>query len=395
MSGASLPLKRTLLAMLGGTAPPQLGGEAWDALDAMAQEHRLQPLLAWQFERAGGAWPAPEAIAQGWREARRLAGVLALAQGAALRLAADSLARAGIPFMVLKGPRLAWRCYPEPGLRPMRDLDLLVPHDAVLRAADVLAAAGFSHGRGEAVLAEALAEDKHLPAMAHAGLGVEVELHHRLSDLPGGHAYRVPQLDPAAALARREQVTLSGVILPAQPPADLLAHLMVHALYGHRLDCGPLVLADLHYLLATEPVDAGALRRLAEQGGWLRGAELLLALTRRYFGPQPLALGAEPPEEMLAAAEDALLQDLSRRRHAIMMSDLLAARSPAAFIAGVTKRLSPPEHVIAREGGGISRWRFWPVWALRRLGTLGRGMADRRASREAGRSAALMRWLQG
>ena len=170
---------------------------------------------------------------------------------------------------------------------------------------------------------------------------------------------------------------------------------MIHALYGHRLDCGPLVLSDIHYLLATRPIAADTLGALAEKGGWLRGAELLLALTSRYFGSQPLSLRSAPPEDVLAAAEEALLQDLSTRSHAILMSDLMAARSAAAWAGSLARRLRPRAHVLAAEGGGTTGWRSWPIWATRRLGAVARGIATRRTSREASQSAALLRWLQG
>jgi hypothetical protein len=186
---------------------------------------------------------------------------------AALRLASRQLDRAGIAFVALKSPRLAWLCYPEAGLRPMRDLDLLVAVAEVERAAKVLNAAGFAMASGEAAIAESLNSGKHLPPLWNPELAVEIVLHHRLTDLPGNHAYRVPQLDPGAALAGAETLRLAGISVPCPTPTELLAHLMIHALYGHRLDCGPLILADIHYLLATDPIDAETFHRRAKEGG--------------------------------------------------------------------------------------------------------------------------------
>jgi len=313
---------------------------------------------------------------------------------AGLRFSCTALEEAGIAFVALKGPRLAWRCYPEAGLRPMRDLDLLVATHQVVEAARLLSHAGFVTDANEVVTAHALEADKALPEMRHSELGVMVELHHRLSDPPGSHGYHVPQLDPAKVLHWRQVVALSGLAVPCPTPTDLLAHLMVHALYGHRLDCGPLVLADIHFLLRSEAVDAVLFERMADEGGWLRGASLLLALTERYFGPQPLTLGETPPEAVLSAAEEMLLQDLDKRDHTTALADLFAARSPAAMAASLKRRLLPDAHVLQEEGQGQPLWRFWPGWAARRGVRLARRLLDRRAGRDAGHTVALLRWLQ-
>jgi hypothetical protein len=50
---------------------------------------------------------------------------------------------AGIPALVLKGAALFHLVYPEPGLRPMSDLDILVPESEAWRAQRTLAELGF------------------------------------------------------------------------------------------------------------------------------------------------------------------------------------------------------------------------------------------------------------
>ncbi|MEO6041167.1 MAG: nucleotidyltransferase family protein [Croceibacterium sp.] len=394
MSEARPELQRHLLAMLGGTSPPPLSAEAWAAIGDMAGQHRLRPVLAWRLGQAGGAWPVPPVVGADWRQARHASGLANLALHSALRLASARLTAAAIPFAALKGPRLAWRCYPEPGLRPMRDLDLLVAERDILCAAAVLAEAGFAMTAHGAAIAEALADHKHLPPLRHAGLGATIELHHRVSDPPGVHGYKVPQLDPAAFLARAEPIALGGIEVPCSSATDLLAHLVNHALYGHLLDCGPLVLADIDALLASEPIAGAPFWRAAEAGGWARGAALLLALTEHYFGPQPLARPAiRVSASVLAAAEQALLQNLDASEHTNALADLLAARSPGVFARSLATRLRPAPHVVEEEGGGAPLWRFWPAWAVRRIARFTGRLFDRRAAGEARRGATLLRWL--
>ena len=253
--------RQVLLGMLAGVWPQDaISSGDWPRIAAMARDQRLEPLLAWQAER--GSWTLPDPLAQAWRTARRDATYATLSQQAALRLALARLNEAGIAAVALKGVALAWRHYPEAALRPMRDIDLLVAHDRAIEASQVLAAAGFVPETDDpATLRQALADDHQLPCQYHPGLGVTIELHHRLGDPPQRRGYRVPQIDPAAVMARAVVIECGGAMIPCPAPQDLAAHMIVHALYGHRLDCGPLVLADLHFLAASGAIDWIALRR--------------------------------------------------------------------------------------------------------------------------------------
>ncbi len=394
MSEALGRAKHTLFEMIGGRAPP--GDADWPSIATMAAAHRLEPLLAWRADTAD--WTIPEAVASEWDKARRAAALHGLGFQAALRLAGERLDAAGIAWVALKGVALAWRDYPAPELRPMRDIDILVARADVLRAAEALTAAGFVKPRSDdaadaAAVAEALRQDKHLPPLEHAALGVTLELHHALSDAPERHGYHSPQLDPDAMLAGRQAAQIGGAAVPCPASADLLAHLMVHALYGHRLDCGPLVLADIHFLLAARQIDWAAFVARAQAQGWERGAALLLALTERHFGPQPYQLPS-PPGAIVAAAESALLADPATRDHAETLADLTASRSPTALAAALRRRLRPDSQIVASEGAGANGWAFWPIWAARRVGRLIARIANRRAMAEARGAATVIRWLQ-
>ena len=383
--------KSVLLALLGGTLPSAtIAAADWTRIATMAVDQRLEPLLAWHTERGG--WPVPTAVAEAWNRARRDSAIAALAQQSALRLALARLGEAGIAAVALKGVALAWRHYPEAALRPMRDLDLLVAADRAIEASQVLGAAGFiPETTDPATLRQALADDHQLPGQYHPGLGVTIELHHRLGDPPQRRGYRMPQLDPAGVMARATAVECGGATILCPAPQDLAAHMIVHALFGHRLDCGPLVLADLHFLAADGAVDWAALRNDAENGGWGRGLDLLLALVERSFGALPAPLAQTPPDAVLAAAEAALLLDPAARGQAEALSELTAARSRSAWGRALLRRLVPDPQVVAQEGGGRSAFAFWPIWAVRRLSRA----VGRRGHRADARAAAdVMRWLQ-
>ncbi len=57
---------------------------------------------------------------------------------------AGELQKAGIETMLLKGGALALQYYPDPGLRPMRDLNILIPEKRALDALNLMKKGGWS-----------------------------------------------------------------------------------------------------------------------------------------------------------------------------------------------------------------------------------------------------------
>ena len=146
----------------------------WDDLPTQAEAHSLGPLLYTYLRQAGVAVPpGVQRELQGLYLRHRHANEVRT------RVLSEILAAfsdAGIETRVLKGAALAHLIYPQPGLRPMRDMDLLVKKNEALKAQAMLAELGF------AAPLPAHLPDKHLPAAARQteGLSVSVELHHNL-----------------------------------------------------------------------------------------------------------------------------------------------------------------------------------------------------------------------
>lgn len=398
MNGPSGLIKRQTLALLGGLpgALPQPPDAAqWAQIDAMAEQHRLCPLL---FARAreNPYWQVPPQILARWEEIHRESALSAMLHRAALRDLTEILDDAGIPFIALKGARLAWKDYPEPAQRPLRDIDLLVAEEMVEPAFACLIAAGLvMPDADEAARLAAAEHEKHLPPMWFARRDVQVELHTRLTDLPHKHGYLMPQLDSRVVMARAEAVL--GPEYPRVPASDdMLAHLMIHALYNHRLDCGPLILADVFYLIKTGGINWPRFWQNARSQGWARGAMLLIQLTERRFGPVGVDLPGDvraAPEAVLAAAEESMLQDFETRDHVEAMTDIFAARSLRAMGAALMARIRPGEAALVQEGDGESRAGRM-TWLFRRLARLFARLGNGRAHREAMHATHMMRWLQ-
>jgi hypothetical protein len=124
-----------------GPLAPQVAGwddATWETARWAIQVHGIAPLL----DRAAEAWPDAAMLHPHLRDylanQRRLsaARVELLLRDLAEILAACQVA--GLAVVPLKGSVLAARYYPEPGLRPMNDLDLLVRAEDEARAIAVL-----------------------------------------------------------------------------------------------------------------------------------------------------------------------------------------------------------------------------------------------------------------
>jgi hypothetical protein len=384
-------LRRILLGLVGTARVPDLGelsGDDWRELDRIAAMHRLQPLL----HARHGANPALSgAIADGWRAAHRLAAITALSQQADLLRTAALLGAAGFAPVALKGAWLARHAYPEPAQRPMRDIDLLVRREEVLEAFAVLQEAGYSQLMpAEMALADILRLEKHLPPLRAPG-GTSIELHHRLWE-PDGRLEHASPAAGEASLVARAVPGANGLRYLA--PADLLAHLIVHAVYSHRLDCGPLLIPDIAYLLRAAPIDWPRFWADAEAGRWRDGARLVLELVAGAWPEAAIDFapdqGEAPPAELIEAAPDMLLQELGTRASAQFAAATLKDGRRQLLKRTMGRRGAAGEQEVTRtmehEGGRLG-------WMVSRSWRTLRDLAHGDARRQSRQLAALSIWL--
>ena len=118
---------------------------AWDDVLVQAETHVLTSLLYTHLQAAEISIPTAikkqlQARAMQHSHANRV-------RGRVLAEILDAFQVAGIPILVLKGAALAYLVYPEPGLRPMRDVDVLVSPAQVRQAQTLLGELGFNAPR--------------------------------------------------------------------------------------------------------------------------------------------------------------------------------------------------------------------------------------------------------
>jgi hypothetical protein len=260
------------------------------------------------------------------------------ARAAVRRLVAvvERLRRAGVEALLVKGWAIA-RHYPEPGLRPYSDIDLIVCPDECDRARAALAAAGIPPG---------------LPIDWHAGTA---------------------QLDMRSfeeLQARAETVALGDTAVRVLGPEDHLRVLSLHAL---RHDVGrPIWLCDLAVGLAARPPAFDWRRCLGDDervADWVAGA---LGLAHRLLG----APVADTPAMARAADLPGWLPRTVRRRWSRNPAPGLAAhvplgralptlaRDPARLWEDLVLRWDRPIKYTLDLGRPLTGWPRWPFQVL-------------------------------
>lgn len=376
-----------LLDLVGTAKVPsvlELAQADWALIDAMALQHRLQPLLHAQH-RDNPAIPA--SIRADWKQAHRASALFAMALRRERDATVKLLASRGFDALVLKGGWLAWHAYPDPALRPLRDIDLLLREDEFADAYRLLLESGYVPSEADDLpLDQIIAIDKSpQPLISPGGMAFEPHLH---AWFPQGRLeYFSPAPDDKGMFARARRGD-DGLLYPS--PEDMLGHLVIHALYGHRLDCGPLLLSDIDFHVGRHPIDWPAFWSRAERGGWASAARLVLDLVQRHRAHQNPGLADSPvaatPADVLAGAEELLLQDLETR-----LSAGVAASGVGALWRRATRRVSADSadgvrRDSASEGGYLA-------WATRRLARTLSDLTNPDVRRQSRQLSRLSQWL--
>lgn len=373
-----------------------------------ATEHRFAACLHHSLGQAGLRQYLPPDLRDRLAAAYKRSTLRALSMQRDMLKTSSILDRAGIPHLFMKGAYLAQFAYPELGLRPLRDLDVLVPQDSALAAFEALLASGLERKpphMGDP--AAHLAERKHLPPVRFPG-GATVEVHTRTISAS-------PLLRPGsgegvhAALSSR-QVTrdVAGSAITFEGPENLLLHLSVHAAIDHRFDNGPLILSDVGWMLETHSIDWNLLWRLAETQGATRGLALVLRLVEREWPrtsidwPTETARILPADDPVIAVAGQSLLRSVKARGDVALQAELESRQTSGSRLGELLRRAFPRRIDLATEVPvrADSPWilAWYPVkwWRLRlRLAAFIRSRFDPRARQDAIRLGTLNRWLRG
>ncbi len=239
------------------------------------------------------------------RDAHAVAALSTAMAAGELPAAAAAVASAtSAPAIVLKGPAISDRLYPDRGLRPYNDLDLMVARESLEDAKRALSAIGYEE-RVEYRPGFGITHGHTIDMERAVGRkSVHVEVHWRVSDDPIGEAISHASLSAGAV----DVEGVPGAAYPALPDQLLVCalHLMNHR--EKRLAW----LEDIRrlHLAAAEGEWDAAFERAQELGLlWVLNraldyAERYLALTLM----RPIAAGEPPPFGPVRAVEELDLQ---------------------------------------------------------------------------------------
>ena len=198
----------------------QPDSRAWEQLVRAAEEHGLSPLVHKHLTALGATLPDVP---------RRQLQALVLRHRRAATIRREAIAEVlrafhneRIEVLLVKGIALAELVYSEPGLRPMRDVDLLVSAADASRAEAILFDLGYAHELGHTIPADYY----HLPPAVKtvAGLPVSIELHRNL--LPLHPEY--PRWPLQRSLDTAVDLKIDGVPARTLCLEEMLVHVYLH-----------------------------------------------------------------------------------------------------------------------------------------------------------------------
>jgi hypothetical protein len=246
-------------------APECCTPDDWaDALRGAAW-HRIEGVLDQAIGSDEAAGRVPQHVRATLRSARQRAAAHTLRLRAELPLLVDALDTAGVGALLLKGGALTL-CdldygYRTPGVRAMKDLDVLVPRSRVSAAVSALHNIGYTSGPYAEQSGGEIHAEHHEDALLSRDGSVVVELHHHVAPDTGRFDI-APWWERAVHIAAYDCDVLA--------PTDQLTHLCLHFTYdrAHRTAGALMQLVDItRTLTLTHDIDWDAFEgRLSDQG---------------------------------------------------------------------------------------------------------------------------------
>ena len=406
------------LALLGllksayGSAPAPVvvglsGQERGEILD-LAGRHGVSPLLHRALQAGGLLDDIPAAALLRLNEERRATALNNLGKYGEFRQIARALQARGIPCIALKGLHLAELVYRDISLRPMSDMDILVPHSQLGDAVTVLQAIGYGTGEDLSGAARDMLETSNCNlGLAHRRSGTWLEVHWTLSEPSERYAGLLEDAWRSAVPAR-----LGDVDAQVMSAEFLLLHVCLHLAWGHVFAFSLRGLCDIAEIVRVHPdLDWSVVVERARQHDLARGVAAALRLAGDHLGvPLPAAaltaLGADAldPDMLADAAEHLItcfdLPDELRMapnivaiagdgprmgRLALLWSRIFLSRAELALIYGVSERsVRIPLYYAFRLRDLVRRYAA-SAWAL--------NVTDSRLALTAARHARLARWV--
>lgn len=412
--GMDFPV-RMLLALLRpaplratGTANPPLAAESWPGILEVARLHGVSPLLHRALQSKGHLAGVPPAIRACLEEDRRINALANLRNYGEFKRIAAGLSRHGIPVMALKGLHLAELVYRDISLRPMGDLDILVPREQVGDALDVLRRMEYGFDADTRGNAARLFDTKCNVGLNHRHLPVWLEVHWSLGEPPNRYVAAIGNIWRRAAPG-----SLGDAAVALMPTEFVLLHVCAHLSCNHGFAFSLRALCDIAEIVRRNSLDWDIVVEQGRLYSWQRGVAAALRLANDHLAarvpPRVLAgLGADTlPEDMLQEAMrhlTACVQMPAALHTAPNLMAVAGSKHPMRSAALLAKRIFAPRAEVALAYGLAANSAQLPFYyAVRARDLLIRYAAaawklfvsDRELRRAAGRHMRLVNWVNG
>lgn len=288
---------------------PAIPDAQWDALSSAALRHGLGPLLYAALKKLDySSRLAPHAHQQlqdsyrrsdigNWMAFRELGRVL------------DLFERAKIQTILLKGAALALDYYPEPALRPLGDLDLLIPQSEVARARELLSGEGYAAGPEM----QAEFEQRYSGEISFARRGknpAQIDLHWHLFVV----AYYRERMPVEWFWERTEKIKSGERSVSIFNPDAQLIYLCAHYALHHRSD-RLLWLYDLALLLQRGNFDWEQVIEAVNSFGLTLAVRSTLAKVDNAWGIAPPALVTSRLESLRPDNAEKMVYQITTSSH--------------------------------------------------------------------------------
>lgn len=310
------------------TLPPQV----WDEALGLAQRHGILPLLHRALRSGGVLEHIPDHTRKRLDDERRATALDNLQNYGEFRRIAQALRNANIAVIALKGLHLAELVYRDISLRPMSDLDILVPRLEVERTIAALQSIEYGFEEDVSEAAPGMLGTKCNIGLAHKRLGVWLEIHWALAEPGNCYAPPMDEIWRGAMPAR-----IGDVDALVMSPEFLLLHVCAHLACNHVFGFTLRALCDIAEIVHAYPnLDWKAFADHGRRHGWTRGVAAALRLAREHVG------ASIPCEVLTALGSDALDPDMlaDAMEHLLtfsgMPSELATAPSLLAIAGGST-----------------------------------------------------------
>jgi hypothetical protein len=264
--------------------PQSVDDDRWDQIVDLALKHGLACMLFGVLKEVGLKLKSDVPMETLIHAASRTAAKNVLFEMAFTKFIAASR-DVGIPTIWLKGFALAYTVYPQPWMRPMRDLDVLVPYnqrDLALSTARTLGFHFLDKDPGKLNIEIPVELQHHYELYGGATNSVCLEIHFRLLGSIGLELLPWEQLN--WFWENTSTSSVKGDVFTLLNPEAHLLYICAHALLQHGEAIMPLIAYfDTHLLITENELDWQIIVDKAIDLKWSYAVERVLRLAIKYF----------------------------------------------------------------------------------------------------------------